>query len=56
MDNKVEKFIQVMNQRIKEKQEQLISYKGNSNLEFGIKMEIIGLEHSLNLFKILNDR
>lgn len=57
MDNKVEKFIQVMESRIKEIEQQ---YNELSKDDFSAKLitsgSINGLQHALNLFKILNDR
>ena len=57
MDNKTEKFIQVMESRIKEQEQE---FNELAKEDFSGKLitsgSINGLQHALNLFKILNDR
>ena len=57
MDNKVEKFIQAMEAKIEDNKLELSNLSKDDYITRGVKSGfLIGLEHSLNLFKILNDR
>ena len=57
MESKEEKFIQVINQRIKELEKESETLdKDDFGQELILFGTITGLKHSLSLFKILNDR
>jgi len=57
MESKEEKFIQVINQRIKELEKECKTLDGDHIAqELILSGTITGLKHSLNLFKILNDK
>lgn len=57
MDNKVEKFIQLLEARIVDKEKELKALDKDDYINKGvISGMILGISHSLNLFKILNDR
>lgn len=57
MENNVEKFIQILEARIIDKEKELKSLDKDDYINKGvISGMILGISHSLNLFKILNDR
>lgn len=57
MENNVEKFIQILEARIVDKEKELKALDKDDYINKGvISGMILGISHSLNLFKILNDR